>query len=51
VAFEGAVRPSESGSYNFVVSYGDGVKFWFNGQLLLDDWRTGVISLRFTVIV
>lgn len=51
----GALRPGVTGSYRFSTVSDDGVRFWINGQLLIDNWvkhskpvtdTSAVINLR-----
>ncbi len=53
IRWEGKVQPKHTGEWTFHVTADDGVRFWVNGQLLVDKWidqdsteYTGKINLN-----
>jgi len=41
IVWEGFIEPNESGLHKFSMYSAGYLKFWFNGQLVLDCWRQG----------
>ncbi len=41
VIWEGFIEPNESGLHKFSMYSAGYLKFWFNGELVLDSWRQG----------
>lgn len=50
VRWEGQIEAPISGEIVLMTRTGNGLRFWFNNQLLLDDWNAHTVSDRLTGI-